>query len=564
MTELARASIGKVDRGTSRSGKFVFAGILRRPNHIDWSDLGSVVLIAILIILMLATFRDYAITNDEWVQHRYGELIIAYYKSGFIDRSVFNLDNLYLYGGLFDIVAVLLSHAVPLDPFDLRHLMSAAIGVAGLGSAIATARLIAGSRAGLLAGVALAVTGSWYGTMFHHTKDVPLGAAMAGALYFLIRAARDCPRCRLRHVIGFGVLTGAALGIKVLGLLLVCYVGVAIALNIPFAALQDRQELTQFLIKSVIQFIPALVIAYFIMIATWPWSALSPLNPILGLFSFSEFHYGIRTLLAGQIYLMATVPRWYVPTYLFIKVPLVMLTGSALALAFAIVPRLAGPVWSSRRSREIGIVAVAALFPLVCEVVVQGPAFSGLRHFLFVLPPFAVLAGIGLDLALSRLDKSNSFASAVALAITVTAFAWNAVTLYRLHPYEYLAYNPVVGGLRGASRRYVTDYWFTMMPEAVRGLEAYLARTEPVDDGNPKRFYTVALCGERSSFLHLASPNLHWAQVWEIADFFIAPTHMNCDFDSKGKKIVTVERMGVPIGFVKDQRLEVNVTPNNN
>ncbi len=54
------------------------------------------------------------------------------------------------------------------------------------------------------------------------------------------------------------------------------------------------------------------------------------------------------------------------------------------------------------------------------------------------------------------------------------------------------AYNPVVGGLRGASRRYVTDYWFTMMPEAVRGLEAYLARTEPVDDGNPKRFYTVA------------------------------------------------------------------------
>ncbi len=41
------------------------------------------------------------------------------------------------------------------------------------------------------------------------------------------------------------------------GLLLFVYVGVAIALNIPFAALQDRQELTQFLIKSVIQFIPA-------------------------------------------------------------------------------------------------------------------------------------------------------------------------------------------------------------------------------------------------------------------------------------------------------------------
>ncbi len=80
-------------------------------------------LIAILIILMLATFRDYAITNDEWVT------AIATANSSspitravFIDRSVFNLDNLYLYGGLFDIVAVLRSHARPAGPIRLTAL----------------------------------------------------------------------------------------------------------------------------------------------------------------------------------------------------------------------------------------------------------------------------------------------------------------------------------------------------------------------------------------------------------------------------------------------------------
>jgi hypothetical protein len=35
--------------------------------------------------------------------HHYGELIIAHYNSGFTDRSVFGFDNLYLYGGLFDV-----------------------------------------------------------------------------------------------------------------------------------------------------------------------------------------------------------------------------------------------------------------------------------------------------------------------------------------------------------------------------------------------------------------------------------------------------------------------------
>ncbi len=78
--------------------------------------------------------HDYAISNDEGVQHHYGELIIAYYRSGFADQSVFHFENLYLYGGLFDIIAVALSHLLPMDPYDLRHIMCALIGLGGIGA----------------------------------------------------------------------------------------------------------------------------------------------------------------------------------------------------------------------------------------------------------------------------------------------------------------------------------------------------------------------------------------------------------------------------------------------
>ena len=54
------------------------------------------------------------------------------------------------------------------------------------------------------------------------------------------------------------------------------------------------------------------------------------------------------------------------------------------------------------------------------------------------------------------------------------AFVWDAATLVRLHPYEYLFYNSFVGGLEGASRRYATDYWVNIMPAAVQDLERYL------------------------------------------------------------------------------------------
>lgn len=555
MTDLAREAVDDYGAGLpDKADNSFIQRTMRAMLSRDPCDLASMVLLAVLVGLVIATFRDYAITNDEWIQHRYGELIVAYYKSGFTDRAVFELDNLYLYGGLFDSAAILIGHLVPMDIYDLRHLLCGLIGVGGLAAAMATARMIAGARAGLIAGVALAVCGSWYGTMFHHSKDIPLAAAMAGALYFLMRAARDLPNPKPRHIVGFGLTTGAALGVKVLGLLLAGYVGVMILLSIPASMPLVSREARRFVWAAFIRFVPALAIAYVIMIVTWPWSALSPLNPIRGLFSFAEFHYNIRTVLDGTVYRMATIPRLYVPVYILIKLPVLMLAGALLAMVFAVLPSVARGEMDRRTCNEVAMVAFAAIFPVLCEVVAHGPAFCGLRHFLFVLPPIAVLAGIGLDRVVTRLSAIRRQFGIAVLAVIVVGFGWNAVTLVRLHPYEYLVFNPLVGGVEGASRRYAMDYWFTIMPEAVDGLEAYLDRTEPAASRDPNRSYSVAICGERAAFLKKARPHLHWAEVWETADFFIAPTHMNCDRDSQGKVVVTVKRLGVPLGYVKDQR----------
>ncbi len=89
---------------------------LSRIARLGAHDVVTIALIAALAVLALCTFKDYAISNDEEVQHRYGELIIAYYGSGFADQRLFNFQNLYLYGGLFDVVAVALSHLIPVDP----------------------------------------------------------------------------------------------------------------------------------------------------------------------------------------------------------------------------------------------------------------------------------------------------------------------------------------------------------------------------------------------------------------------------------------------------------------
>ena len=144
--------------------------------------------------MALWTFRDYAISNDEGVQHHYGELILDYYASGFKDHSVFNFENLYLYGGLFDIIAVGLAHLAPgrslrTAPYPVRadrHRRDRRRPRRPRDRS--RARAPACSRRSRSC-----VCGAWYGTMFNHTKDIPFAAAMMGATLFLIRIARRLP-----------------------------------------------------------------------------------------------------------------------------------------------------------------------------------------------------------------------------------------------------------------------------------------------------------------------------------------------------------------------------------
>jgi len=529
----------------------VFARLRAQLAEYNVYDLAVAALLVALVVLVFATYDDYAISNDEAVQQHYGALIVAYYRSGFTDHALFHYDNLYLYGGLFDVIAVLVQHALSfVDPYTIRHVLCALIGVAGIAGAAATARLVAGPRAGAIAAFALAACGPWYGSMFNHTKDIPFAAAMIGATYFLCRAARDLPAPRWRDIVGFGLMLGAALGMRVLGLLMIGYAGLAILPLIPLLSARPMHGRLAVFAQSVIAFAPGFLIAYVIMIAAWPWSALEPFNPIRGLIDFGQFNMQIHTLLAGQVYTMGDVPRWYIPAYLLIKLPLLMLVGAAAALLFTLWPDDSGMRMPIRRL-ETALLVFIAIFPVICEVVDRGPADTGLRHFLFVVPTFAALAGIGFDGLLRALAKRRRMFAVGATAAIVAALAWDGGTLVRLHPYQYLFYNPLVGGLKGAQRRYVADYWVNIMPEAVDELEAFIATLPPSEAG--QRF-TVGVCGERLPFEKEAGPRLRWVENWNKAEFFIAPTHMNCDRALDGKVIATIARLGVPIGVVKDRR----------
>ena len=85
--------------------------------------------------------------------------------------------------------------------------------------------------------------------------------------------------------------------------------------------------------------------------------------------------------------------------------------------------------------------------------------YNGIRHFVFVLPPLAVLGGLAGTWLTAALARQFRFAPLVAAAIFIAGIGLPLIGMARLHPYEYTHFNWLAGGVKRAHDRYMLDYW---------------------------------------------------------------------------------------------------------
>lgn len=523
----------------------------------QWARRLALLLLAATAVFIVLTFDRHGISNDEEVQHVYGRLLVDFYASGLTDLRAFAYKNLYLYGGLFDLIAALIERsgvvgASVAGVWEMRHLLSAAFGLAGLAGTWLLARRLGGEWAALAALVLLLITGAWSGAMFTHTKDVPFATAMVWSLYYIVRVAPSLPHPARGDVIGLGVALGCAFGLRIGAVFALFYLGMTLLAAAAWRDGESAGARAAAFGRSIVALLPAALIAVALMGLFWPWAVMSPGNLWKAMTTFSHFSFLLHTILAGQVMPNGDAPGHYLLAYLLVRLPELFLLGLALAALGALraLPSLADPA-----GRRVALpwlpVVLAALFPIVYTLLAAPPLYNGIRHFTFLLPPLAVLAGAGLFAAWQRAVRWPRGRWA-ALAGCVLLVAGQVTMLARLHPYEYVAYNGFVGGLRGTTDRWEQDYWADSLRDAAAELNAFVAR-----EGHPDKTYTVAVCAESLQASVWLDPKLVVTRDWWIADFFLSPTHMDCDTAVKGRIIGKVEREGVVLAVIKDRRMLV-------
>jgi len=505
---------------------------------LDWS---TIAVFIVALVVTIAIFPDFGLSWDEEVQNEYGHRVLRYYTSGLTDSSHAEYRNLYLYGGLFDSIASLLNKFSPFGEFETRHLLNALTGLLGVVGAVLLARRVAGPLAGLFTALLLLLTPTYFGHLFTNPKDIPFSTGYIWTLYFAYCWLKET-KFTFRRAVGLGAALGLTLGVRVGGLVMLPYLfafgGLAIL----------RREKTVGSVAATLGV--AFLVAWLIMLLCWPWAQTAPItHPLWALGALTHFRQFATLIFDGEVFSTFALPNDYLWRYLLIKLPPLVL-GLGLIQIFRMVR-------GARRDPTPLLIPVAFLFPLFYVTIRKSVLYDEMRHLLFVIPPLAILGGIFLSQV-----KSRAAAGAVVALFLVNQL----VVIYRLHPYQYVYYNFIVGNLAGAQDRYETDYWAESYREAVKALAGHVARS-----GDSERVVKVLVCGPTLSATYYFPPNFELAEISEPtekasldrrypikdtgdADYFISFTRNGCNYKVSGREIIRVEREGALLSVVKDLR----------
>ncbi|HLP19752.1 MAG TPA: hypothetical protein VK174_05600 [Chitinophagales bacterium] len=454
-----------------------------------------------LFLLMVSVSHQYGISGDENFHRMYGHHIVDYYTSFGKDTTAATTNGpdslMVFYGGFYDGTATVISKAMPsVDEWTVRHAWNSMFGWFAMFCAALVAVEIAGWQAGLITLILMAFSPRFFGESMNNPKDITMAAGYMITYVFILKFLKQLPKPTLKTAIGLGLSIGMAMGIRIGGLLLIPYLmlfyGLAMWALLGTKDVFDFSKFGQNIWPSFKFVLLASVLGYFVSLLFWPYGLVSPFShPMEALNVAQKFPVQIKILFEGAHISSMEVPWHYIPKWLLISTPLFGLLG--LVLSFGLVPVL-------RKEKKLLFLAFlyfTIVFPLGYVIYKKSVLYDTMRHFFFVYPSLIILTGLVFSYAINALSKNMKYA---VIGLLLILIALPARFMFANHPNEYVYFNELVGGIKGAFGNYETDYYMNSVKQCADWMKENekLKRT----DGRKTTVYSNAISPTYFYFIH--------------------------------------------------------------
>lgn len=269
----------------------------------------------------------------------------------------------------------------------------------------------------------------------------------------------------------------------------------------------------------------------------WYFGASGFLEALL---KFSDFSWGGIVLFEGQVFSRETLPEYYLFKLIPLQftLPLVLLALGGMAL---------GVVGAFRRKFDavkIGLIFTWLFLPLIYTYTAGSVNYDNFRQYLFIMPPLFVFASLALDWLLAKIPWQ-----AARLGLVVLVVLPGLVGLVRLHPYQYIYYNELAGGVSGAFREYALDYWLTSYKDAAEYIDAHVPEGSDILVWGGGRRIEPYVTHDYSFTSAARIDPAEFAQFEYVV--VTSEYHLDLEYHLDAKTLFAVERAGVPLVLVK-------------
>jgi len=417
----------------------------------------------IFAAIILAFLAPKAAVNvDEQLHYPHAKKVVNWYFTGGKDASCLEtpVTHLKYYGQSVDNITALINRVFTIEnEFLTRHFTGALFfWLLLFFSGLIGFQLTGSYWISVITIFSILAMPRLFGDAFGNLKDIPFATGYLAAIYMIIRFIGELPKPKWSTAILLGLAIAFTCSVRIGGLVLFGYFGLALATFIilkPFL-LKQIFSTKLCLVRLLGQSVAILLIGYFAGLLLWPFALQNVFrNPLESLSVMEHYKVSIRQIFEGQWLWSTQLPWYYLPKWLLISTPEFIFFGFGVFLIFFLTKFLQ----QDSKQLFIGLFLLFTLFfPIVYVIIIKANLYSGVRQMLFVMPVLAVFSSMGI------IDLYNYFRFKP-IKIATIVFYFLLMILPVKHqasafPVDYVYFNTVSGGNKNAWSNYEYDYYF--------------------------------------------------------------------------------------------------------
>lgn len=497
---------------------------------------------------LLLISRDAGISGDEEVHYRHSEDVYDYFASMGKDQDALSTPKTHLqyYGQTPDNIATVLIHWLGIeDIYGFRHLFSSFIGWLAIFTSACFARWLKGYGAAIIVLLLFAVSPRFLGHLQNNLKDIPFALAYIAGIYYILRLTYSKFKSQTSLVLLLVMSIAFSVSIRAGGILLIFYLLLAGLLYFVFDYIRTRSISAGHVLRTAFLLLIISAAGYLTGLLLWPYALQNPIvNPWKSYQVMTHFPTTIQQIFEGRFIWSDHHPWYYLPKYMLITIPLIVFAG---IVSFVFFSRR---IFVPGHRITCGFLIFTVVFPVLFVILKDANLYGAWRHFIFIYPGIVILSAVGLNEFFLKYRKPLVRGAGILILAIMAVHPLKFMAAS--HPYYYLYYNELTGGLKGAYGKYETDYYYHTMRSGAEWLEKYLDENEVkgrvvVGSNFPVSWYLRKLSEVRFQyFTWQQRSDVDWDYAI-IGNSYIRPEQLKKNHFPPEGTIHTVKVDGVPV-----------------